>query len=82
MSRFRSAGGHFGHTRVHVNRRGEVRSGHLLCILQECHVPVVLARVADQYELISPCFVLGVMDGEAANFVKRGERRLQVFNIC
>ncbi|KIM98607.1 hypothetical protein OIDMADRAFT_147069 [Oidiodendron maius Zn] len=70
MSRFRTAGGYFGHAYMHVNRRGD-----------GCQVPVVLARVEDHYELISPCFVLGFMYGEAANFVKRGERKIQEFDI-
>jgi hypothetical protein len=37
--------------------------------------------VDDYYYFISLCFVLGIMDGEAAEMVDRGELFMQKFDI-
>ncbi len=58
-----------------------IQEGDLVCALQECRVPVLIRKVDDYYEFISTCFVLGLMDGEAAEMVSRGEISMQMFEI-
>lgn len=43
-------------------------------------VPVLLRKVDGFYHFVSTCFVLGLLDGEAAVMLKRG-KALQDFNI-
>lgn len=45
--------------------REGIREGDLVCVSQDSKVPVVLRKIEDNYyELVSVCFVLGMMDGE------------------
>ncbi|KAN0115561.1 HET domain containing protein [Hyaloscypha variabilis] len=61
---------------------GGLLKGDLICVLQGCRVPVILRKVDDYYHFVSICFVLGLMDGEAAQFLERGEAVVQNFDIC
>jgi hypothetical protein len=79
---------HFRNTRHFYTRKGFlgygpkwIQEGDLVCVLQNCRVPVLLRRVDNHYHFISTCFVLGVMDGEAVEMVKRGEICMQQFDI-
>jgi hypothetical protein len=79
---------HFQHSRHFYTKKGYlgfgpkwVQEGDLVCVLQNCRVPVLLRKVDDHYEFISTCFVLGLMDGEAAEMVSRGEISMQTFEI-
>lgn len=58
-----------------------VRKGDLVRVLQGCRVPVVLRRVGEYYHHIGICSVFGLMDGEAAVLLEKGEVSMQQFNI-
>lgn len=58
-----------------------IQEGDVVCILNGNRVPVLLRKVEDYYHFVSICFVLGLMDGEAAQRVERGESVIQRFDI-
>ncbi len=58
-----------------------IQEGDLVCVVQGCRVPVLLRKVDDYYHFVSTCFVLGMMDGEAAQMLDRGEAFIQQFDI-
>lgn len=73
---FRTRDGYFGYA------SSEVREGDLVCVLAASTVPVVLRAVGERYLLVSLCFVIGCMDGEAWTMVESGQLRVVEFNIC
>jgi Heterokaryon incompatibility protein (HET) len=79
---------HFRHARHFYTRKrylgygpAWIQEGDLVCVLENCRVPVLLRKVDGYYVFISTCFVLGLMDGEAAEMVNRGEISMQTFEI-
>ncbi|KAN0089070.1 HET domain containing protein [Hyaloscypha variabilis] len=58
-----------------------IQKDDLICVLPNCQVPVILRQVDNHYHFVSTCFVLGLMDGEAAQMIERGESTIQNFNI-
>lgn len=51
----------------------EAKTGDLVCILFGCSVPIVLRRVEDNekvYKVVGPCYLHGVMNGEAMSWGK------------
>jgi Heterokaryon incompatibility protein (HET) len=52
-----------------------------VCIVQGCNVPVVLRRVGDHYIHIGACYVAGLMDGEAIQWVQNGTSSPQEIKI-
>ncbi|RSL59678.1 hypothetical protein CEP54_007170 [Fusarium duplospermum] len=55
--------------------------GDKVVVLAGCNTPVLLRPKDGHYEHIGPCFVLGLMDGEAKEMVDRGEAKLERFEI-
>jgi hypothetical protein len=57
--------------------------GYIICVLKECDVPVVLRKVPEEdcYNLIGTTFIVGLMDGEAAEIIKRGAIEPQWFEL-
>ena len=55
--------------------------GDILCVLKGCDTPVVLRKVNEHYVHVGTCFVLGLMDGEAAELLKIGRAKVQRFEI-
>lgn len=58
-----------------------IQEGDIVCVLQDCRVPVLLRKVDNYYIFISTCFVLGIMDGEVGQMVNKGEISMQTFDI-
>jgi hypothetical protein len=67
--------GHLGYGPI------EIQQEDLICVLPNCRVPVILRKIDNYYIFVSTCFVLGLMDGEAAEMMNRGEATIQNFNI-
>jgi hypothetical protein len=59
----------------------ELLPGDLVCVLCGCSIPLLLRRVDSHYTLVGHCFVLGLMDGEAAQRVKEARAEIQCFEI-
>ena len=61
---------------------GGVREGDVVCVLQNCGFPIILRKEKDShYVHVGPCFIVGFMDGEAAQLVGKGELNIQEFEI-
>ena len=60
------------------------RPGDKICILLGCNFPLVLRPFegTEHWELIGSCYVHGIMDGEAMEWLKDGRRELREFLIC
>jgi hypothetical protein len=58
-----------------------VETGDVVCVLSGCRFPVLLRNAGMAYVHVGPCFVLGLMDGEAAQLIAKGEVRAQEFLI-
>jgi hypothetical protein len=55
--------------------------GDLICILLGGQTPFVLRQAGDHYTLIGPCYVHGIMDGEAMEQVNVGKFQLRDFAL-
>jgi hypothetical protein len=55
--------------------------GDLVCVLRESSVTVVLRRLDSYYLHFGPCFILGLMDGEAKDLIGSGTSQIQEFEI-
>jgi hypothetical protein len=58
-----------------------LEDGDLICVFPSYRLPTALRKVGDYYQLIGTCFVLGLMDGEAAQMLNRAEVFMQKFDI-
>lgn len=58
-----------------------IQKGDLICVLPQIRVPIIPAKRAVTNYIVSTCFVLGLMDREAAEMLKRGQVALQRFHI-
>lgn len=72
-----TASGYIGYVPNETNR------GDTICILYGMDVPVVLRRNQNgTYELIGPCYVHGVMEGELMDDMQNGVFEETIFNIA
>ncbi|KAF6830938.1 heterokaryon incompatibility protein [Colletotrichum musicola] len=51
---------------------GDVQAGDVVCVLMECDGPVVLRQEDDHYLFVSPCFMMGLMEGEVSKMIDSG----------
>jgi hypothetical protein len=59
-----------------------MKVGDLVCVIFGCGLPLVLRRVeGDIYHYIGPCFVAGIMAGEAVEGMNADSGRIQTSNI-
>jgi hypothetical protein len=63
-----------------IGPRG-MRKGDLICILRGCSFPVILRKVDSYFVHVGPCFVLGIMDGEATEMAIGGKTAVRSFEI-
>ena len=59
MAALRSKEGYIGAGRV------EVAPYDVICVLRDVSVPFILRPIGDKFTLVSPCYIEGLMDGEA-----------------
>jgi hypothetical protein len=62
---FHTKGGYLGMTYP------EAMPGDVVCVVEKCHVPLVLRPAGSRFKLVGPCFVVGLMKGEAAELWKK-----------
>jgi hypothetical protein len=55
--------------------------GDVLCIVLGCPVPILIRPDVDDYRLVGPCYVYGLMDGEAVRDLKSEDRSSKVDTI-
>jgi hypothetical protein len=56
-------------------------TGDLICAVQNCSFPVLLRKQGLHYVHVGPCFVLGLMNGEAEKLIEEGHTSIQEFVI-
>lgn len=56
----------------------QARSGDVLAIVAGCRLPLILRRDGAYLQLVSPCYVSGVMDGELVDKLENAEEGLKV----
>lgn len=56
-------------------------AGDIICVVKGCTYPVILRKIEDYHVHVGTCYVLGLMEGEAVEFLESGERQLQEFQI-
>jgi hypothetical protein len=69
----------------------KTEKGDELCILQDCGVPVVLRRASqqgqavgeanEQYTLVGTTYIVGLMNGEASEYVKSGDAVVKMIEL-
>ncbi|RDW77857.1 hypothetical protein BP5796_05709 [Coleophoma crateriformis] len=59
----------------------EMQERDVVAVLDGCRMPVILRRIGDGYCFMGLCFVLGLMDGEAATMVEEGGAVTEHFEI-
>lgn len=57
------------------------REGDIIAVLRGSRVPVILRPAGSRYTFVAPCFVEGLMDGQAMGWVKDGTAQEQQFDI-
>jgi hypothetical protein len=58
------------------------RTGDVVAIFPGCTTPIVLRAAEKQFEVVGEAYVHGVMEGEMADLVARGEYCLQDICLC
>jgi len=58
-----------------------METGDLVCVILGCEMPVVLRKVDTHYIHMGPCFVIGLMDGEAISGIAEDSDHIQQFRI-
>ncbi|KAF4627649.1 hypothetical protein G7Y89_g10503 [Cudoniella acicularis] len=59
----------------------EMRRSDLICILFGCDMPIILRKVNSHFIHIGPCFVLGIMHGEAVADIREDSEKIVFFTI-
>jgi hypothetical protein len=59
-----------------------VSPGDEIVILSGCRLPFVLRATGDKFKLVGPCYVHGIMDGEAFPKEGAGSEDLEWFTLC
>jgi hypothetical protein len=59
----------------------DMQERDVVAVLDGCHMPVILRRRDEGYFFLGLCFVLGLMDGEAATMVEEGSAVTEQFEI-
>jgi Heterokaryon incompatibility protein (HET) len=57
------------------------RVGDKICILKGCPTPVILRKGPTHYIHVGTCFVLGLMEGQAAEWLQVGRAKAQGFEV-
>ncbi|KAE9372888.1 HET-domain-containing protein [Stipitochalara longipes BDJ] len=54
-----------------------IRQGDIICVVFGCTMPLVIRRYRDGYQLVGECYVQGMMNSEAQNFIVDGEAKVE-----
>jgi Heterokaryon incompatibility protein (HET) len=57
------------------------RKGDLVCVLFGCETPVILRKVGSLFHYIGPCFIVGLIDGEAIRGISAESDKIKLFTI-
>jgi hypothetical protein len=70
-------------TRLHYIGVGPTRmeNGDVLCVILGCSVPVVLRPCGGQYQFVGPCYVFGLMEGEAITDLESDGTSLKIESL-
>jgi hypothetical protein len=59
----------------------EVKPQNRVCIMYNCGVPHIMRKSDNHYVNIGPCWIYGLMQGEAVEILAKGPTKLQRFEI-
>lgn len=59
----------------------QIETGDIVCVLKGLEFPTILRPQGSEYAFIGPCFVVGLMDGEAVELVRQGKKEIETFTI-
>ncbi len=61
----------------------DAQQGDVVCLLLGCNVPMVLRAVEDrQYKVVGGCYLHGVMEGEAMEWLREGRSHVEDVVLC
>ncbi len=56
--------------------------GDLIYILQGNQSPVILRKIGDYHIIVGPCYIVGLMHGEAAELARSGRGQVEMLLLC
>lgn len=61
----------------------DAQQGDVVCLLLGCNVPIVLRAVEqNRYKVVGSCYIHGVMEGEAMEWLKGGQNHVEEIHLC
>ena len=74
---------HLFHTRTGYigSSRNGVQAGDMIGVIQGCPAPVLLRKRGAQYVHLGTCYVVGLMNGEAATEIRQGSMEISEVDI-
>jgi hypothetical protein len=61
--------------------RADVAAQDVICVLRDVSIPFILRPIGEKFKLVSPCYVEGLMDGEAWKMVQAGEKSVRTVKV-
>jgi len=55
--------------------------GDVICVVEKCRIPMLLRQQDDHFVIVGSCYVQGLMDGEAAVMLEKGDAFVQRLRI-
>ena len=59
-----------------------VEKGDVLCVLLGCTMPMVLRPAGEQFGVVAECYIHGLMEGKAMEWLENGECQLEDIVLC
>jgi hypothetical protein len=57
--------------------RAGIAAHDVICVLRDVSTPFILRPIGEKFALVSPCYIEGLMDGEAWEMVQAGDKSIR-----